>query len=752
MSTLLLLQGYNNYFNRTVKFYNTVAEYKAYTYHEVEANFNPNDGVDTEHVFNAADINPDYLVVYEDNTIKSRWFVQEWQRTRAGQYKCSLKRDVKADLYNFYINAPAYIERAMVDVNNPMIYNAEGGSYNQIKKSETLLNYGNGKRWIVGYLSKTAGELSYAIGEDGTYIEINTAIADWKYYGYSTNPYVGAVQQAEYKSEIQVPKSGNYQFICYKNGNNTYTEIYSPVQPLVSTKSLLWTMQSMASVYTTYTVAPLNTALATEISAHTASDEDELLGYQGKLIKDINNKVYRLTYSKAVQSVTSRNLTSVEAIQKQLAASADCFKATQNMDSYAVTYSVNTYLIALEEVGTGSGTTSQTRWKCSDSPLYDMFAIPYDPVFVTGEKNTSKDASIKLAVSLASTATGSKCFDVQLLPYCPVQEYLIGAGSLLLPAADSNKGWQKVKDANNNFLTVILYPTQSNVSFTIAQSLEAKATALEKKVANECDMYRLCSPNGQGAFEFSVEKNGGVPYFDVDITYKPYNPYIHIAPHFAGMYGADFNDFRGLTCGGDFSFGTLNDAWANYELSNKNYQAIFNREIENMDLNYKYQMAESGLSSVVSAAGIGAGVAKLGNKGLGIAAGGVSLAAGIADQVIAAKKYDETVDFKKDMFDFQHGNIKALPLTISKTSALVSNTKESPYIEYYTATDVEKQSLRNNITYSSMKIGINSTINTFLNGTEQFVKAVLIKLPDIVEDTHMAQELYMELAKGAYFV
>ena len=86
------------------------------------------------------------------------------------------------------------------------------------------------------------------------------------------------------------------------------------------------------------------------------------------------------------------------------------------------------------------------------------------------------------------------------------------------------------------------------------------ATAEELKVANECDMYRLVSPNFSGQFEFSLAKNGGsISKINVDCTFKPYTPYLHLNPDFGGLYGQDFNDARGLICGGDFSIARVTD-------------------------------------------------------------------------------------------------------------------------------------------------------------------------------------------------
>lgn len=82
-------------------------------------------------------------------------------------------------------------------------------------------------------------------------------------------------------------------------------------------------------------------------------------------------------------------------------------------------------------------------------------------------------------------------------------------------------------------------------------------------------MYRLCSGNYQGVFEFSAAKSYGVTSFHIDCTFKPFNPYIHVTPNLGGLYGTNystFKDARGLICGGDFSLAQLNNAWANYEL------------------------------------------------------------------------------------------------------------------------------------------------------------------------------------------
>ena len=86
--------------------------------------------------------------------------------------------------------------------------------------------------------------------------------------------------------------------------------------------------------------------------------------------------------------------------------------------------------------------------------------------------------------------------------------------------------------------------------------------ALNRKLANECDLLRLVSQNYSAIFEFSAAKSGGVDGFLADCTYKPWSPYIHIMPKLKGLYGDNFvsiDDARGLICGGDMSLPQLSN-------------------------------------------------------------------------------------------------------------------------------------------------------------------------------------------------
>ena len=284
--------------------------------------------------------------------------------------------------------------------------------------------------------------------------------------------------------------------------------------------------------------------------------------------------------------------------------------------------------------------------------------------------------------------------------------------------------------------------------------------ALSRKLANECDVLRLVSQNYSAIFEFSPAKSGGVDGFLADCTYKPWSPYIHILPKLKGLYGDNFvsiDDARGLICGGDMSLPQLSNAWANYQLQNKTYQEMFDRQIKNMDVqndinkqNAKWQLALAPLTggSIGASAGAQFGQqAAIAGGIAGFVGGGIT--AGI-DYANTIKMMEENRQYAIDMYGYNLQNIQAIPTSLTKTSALTYNTRVWPFIEYYTCTDAERAALKDKIKYNGMTIMKVGQLNNYPLGEDNFYKGQLIRLPDVRIDGHMAFEIYNELNKGVY--
>lgn len=305
--------------------------------------------------------------------------------------------------------------------------------------------------------------------------------------------------------------------------------------------------------------------------------------------------------------------------------------------------------------------------------------------------------------------------------------------------------------------TVVLYPKRSSFTVDIHQSLTLKD---EMKVESNCNNYRLVSPNYQGSFDFNVAKNGGsVNQFFAKCTYKPYTPYIRVVPEFSWLYSTNYpQECRGLICGGDFSIGIINDRWEEYQLQNKNYQNIFNREIQSLDRSQSiarqqqgWQVAGGTVQSAVS--GAATGVMMTGSPYgalIGLGTGAASLAGGLMDTSNMEAQMIEQRQLSIDKFGLQLGNIQALPYTLTKVGAFDTDSMIWPFLEYYTCTDEEKEAFRMKIRYEGMTLGIVDTLENYLYNTGTYLQADLIRNESIQEDAHTVEDIYVELTKGVY--
>ena len=167
------LKKFNNYFNRKIIGYATLAEYLTaadeYFISAAPISFNPADNVSTELIMNDVPFEADYLLITDlESNIISRWFIMESVFTRKGQHVYKLRRDVIYDYLDNLASSPVFIQKGWLRDTDPFIFNSEGQSYNEIKKDETLLKDDTGAAYIVGYIAKnaSASEISIQVGEE----------------------------------------------------------------------------------------------------------------------------------------------------------------------------------------------------------------------------------------------------------------------------------------------------------------------------------------------------------------------------------------------------------------------------------------------------------------------------------------------------------------------------------------------------------------------------------------------------------
>ena len=789
MQTCYLL-NFNNYYNREYKKLYNLSDYLDYMkYSWSNVNFNPGDGITTSIPVNY-DGEVNYLILTDDSlpnlygqeSIVSRWFITESKFTRMGQRVLTLRRDILVD-YSTMATATVFAERGYVPNTNNLIYNSEGNSYNQIKKSEKLIKDESGSAWLVGYLAPNVF--------DSGNVTIQGSNSEVQYdYSFATID----------EMNLAFPGVNLVPTTLYYNFGSLYLKFYS----LAEGQPYLWRADYPSDMLT-YETASVPEADVTMViprvnleDAHSfllsnllmpsvanIISEKLVLDYsnvsRASITKIINNQnviarvgtptsgytYYQLTVGTSqtirqqrdIRSTTASNtfeyLTSIftQLDNTTLALGTPDRYTLESLESYFSCYWRN---IPVESNTIELKTTAE---KVDSSPYY-CFAIPYQEAkVIKGNETITTDPreSLLLARNIA-TQLGTFCYDVQLLPYFPLQSYIDSMGRIDTTTMPDGTV-EVLKSAEGVARTFLFWITKPNFSFAVPDTIVYSS---EPKIQNETQFCRLNSPNYAASFDFSVAKNKGVDYWQVDCSYKPYQPYIHVAPNWRGLYGSDFNDARGLICTGDFSIDLMTDKWQEYQIQNKNYNEIFNRQIQSLDLQQSiakrqeiFGAVAGSLSGAMSGATTGALAGGLpGAIGGGIAGLGISAVGGVMDIIDSQKLRDDARSSQFDMFHYQLGNVKALPNTLTKVSTYNINNKIYPFYEIYEATPEEIGALRQQLNWRGYNLGIIGQLSDFQVEGKYF-KGKLIRLEEVHDvslgDNHLLENYNSELQQGVYW-
>ena len=786
--------NYNNYYNRIVKHETQLYDYLQYRIYVLsDTNFNPSDGINTTHIvgsnqnmYNGAG---DYIIVESDGQIISRWFLLEANRTREGQWRLDLYRDVMVDYLDQIMDSPCFIEKATLAWSDNMIFNSEDMTFNKIKTSynannpELLLKDRTKCAWLTGYFARTTGEATTTLQGTvaGGSINANFSIdniENWEYYQYVSSDYV----VADYITGYTITALQNTFAIPAET-----TYIINNINPMTVTSQFATEAVDINTIFNN------NNVTAFDLQEEFKNAQEEMRALANKIInnsgelnvlEELNDKIiidestgvyYRITINYTGQQASDNiPISSSPGIESNTlfgfmarkCINAGMTERTSLDNAFSIIgASISYYRIHLTALGTSNITYNivSARQHLQDAP-YDMFAIPFtnelkinagtDDVF-----NTSVDVAKKVVANIIEKYSGSGgLYDVQILPYCPVEDFLpeILENEIDMSELDTSQ-YSYIVDSDENKVGVIFNGQSSNHRMYIPLGDNSIAIT-EPKIQSECDNYRFCSPNFNSAFDFNVAKNGGLSAVWVYMTCYPYNPYIQVSPEFNRLYGSVFNDSRGLICQGDFSLTVITDNWIQYQLQNKNYLNSFNRQIENMSIRNNVQReqeiwgAVSGaFGGAVSGAFGGAAIGSRTGSGIGALAGGIiSGIAGARDIQLGEKLRREAIDFTKDQFGYSLGNIRAVADSLAKVSSITVNNRLFPFIEYYTCTNEEKEALRNKIKYNGMTVMRIGKIKDFIKEEQTYIKGKLIRIEGIDEDFHILNTIANEIYKGVY--
>ena len=792
------LLKYNLYSNRIYKRENTLHDYLSRA--EFTAgplgltNFNPGDGVTTSHIFNKPEeFVPDYLLIVNDaNEIVSRWFIINGVRTSGNQYRYSLLNDCLADNERTVLGSPCFIEKGFVENSNPLIYNKEDFVCNQIPKQLDLLYDNTHCSWLVAYFNSTKkADLSGSITTlTEPYINTGAAtIGDWSIMQkYHTNGYPKKqwtkfdvdIDQAGTTDEMRVwfnpdVEAAGFEYFTSKDTTLEFD----------SGTPWAWEREERTYNATKAAIRSNKHQIETRLLAWNTPEDafEDVKYYDGKIVKTNDNKFYRIHVVPGGVPITqARFLDENNATDTQLLDALErAFKpggvwsvgwSGGFEEAFYIQWQVQIYDVYYDDITNDAVAYNYnftTVHELKDEP-WGMIAFPYKTInegdSIIATDNINKDLALEILRDMAKDGVGAehKLFDIQILPYCPIVQLepnIIEGhwGDVInftttLSLLDSGDVVY-IKDSSNHVRTFALICTTSKFTLNIPYIKAIQNVKIENQT-QYCELY---SPCGLPGFEFVPARNEGISYFNVDCTYKPYQPYIHLNPDFKGLYGQDFDDNRGLICKGDFSVSVIGSAWENYKLQNNNYAEIFNRQIQNMDVSNEIALKEQAWSTAggaLTGAAAGGAAGSMVASPIGGAVGAIGGAAastlgGIADRAIMKERQKEAKSYAIDMHNYNLQNIRNRPDTLSKVDAYTNNNKIWPYIITYDCSDKEKEIFELKLMYDGMTVGAIGTIEDYLNpnGTT-FIRGQMIRFNDIEGDVHTSNEIYNRIKEGVY--
>ena len=456
---LVLLKGYNNYFNRRFKYDRYVSGYKnaASSYDELENyNFNPNDGVRTTIVVGNTVLlegNYDYLLVVNPSegpfvsAPTSRWFVIDSKRTRLGQYELTLKRDSVADKIGAIRNAPMFVQKGIItNENNPLLFNREGMTYNEIKQSELLLQDKSKCAWIVGYIPRDAypsgQKVSAYIRGIGTADETVNHLSDWQFYNYVINN--TALELDTVRINIagfgSVTPGGaeifQYNTFTWNKNScsiNPQVTYMNPVRPSRYNSIVEDANGTFSELFddTILTAVKSKCSFGGQVLL-SKQQKESLMATNHKIIYDMETQTY---YEVSIEHTdiagnTPSGYLNINA--NDLSSLSDWIVSYDGRPTveYVKTTVIKVSLIPLEHTVECTITPSASRYHLEDSP-YDMFCIPYGDnvaIHIAGGDTITANKIAGLAIATEICKASGDVYDLQLLPYCPIQSIILSDG------------------------------------------------------------------------------------------------------------------------------------------------------------------------------------------------------------------------------------------------------------------------------------------------------------------------------------
>ena len=413
---------------------------------------------------------------------------------------------------------------------------------------------------------------------------------------------------------------------------------------------------------------------------------------------------------------------------------------------------------------------------------YAIFYMPYETFTWYADNTLTNGVSQPAEVSLGLAGEISRNFsgagillDLQVLPFCPQINigYEGGYRSGYVPTFKIEIKKDAAGGGTETAGYMGLITATSHTSGTIYKKAGGQGTPLSNakleitvtdiKKDSSTQTARIVSPNGNGVWEFVPAKqvfaNGAVTGFEFNMTCKPYQPFIKVEPEFGRLYGNDYQDARGMICTGDFSLPQVSDAWTTYQIQNKNYEGMFNRQIESLDLQQKWAARTdiaNAITGTVSGVAGGALSGSVIGGGVGAVVGGVVGAAGAAvggamdiyaNKELRADQRGAMID----QYNMSLGNIRAMPSTVTKLGSVLADQPLVPYLEIYDCSEQEKTNFDIYLSLKSYNISRYGKFSDYVKPTGRtWLQGTFVRLNGVNDDSHYLAAVADEVAQGFY--
>lgn len=604
---------------------------------------------------------PNYVLVYKGTQLESRYFVTQFSAFRgdtqeedSAQFSVSLARDVLVDFADKYKDKQFKCTRGYLNDEewSPLLVQPEGISPNQIKVKQTNLRMWDGDtNWLtIFYDSKGVKKGS---SEEYEPIEL-------KFDYVPKSQYTLNQLQNDFKEVgIVVPDSGLFNKIIGTSGfafeNYNYkTVVQSYNSATITGETILFNNNSDISANIRFYGSG-----GTRNETFTANNSQSVSSIYNKLNNQYGVDIdVTSLYNKYNNTIVGNKICKVEIVDNrggtgdELQVSNDDIKTILEFTQVSLRNHIGGLMdtgIIVNNYGTvkrAGNRVLNVSFQNVSVETYTMklpigitlteanvgcVSIPFgeNTQLIVGENTYS--LSVNTIFSLGNkgfTSVGSLIYDVQLLPYCPVN-YLSSEHTNQEPTNDltiSDFSMLSSVPIKNSKDEAVYY------GFTIEASsgsmyVKHPITSKNLKMDSITKMYRLVSQNHQQAYEFNPVNNNGISYFFVEYTVKPNNTIFRICPIFNenSLNGGNYRDVRGLVWSSGFSLPQVKDQWVEYQLQNSTYQEMFDRSIEYESVTNSIRntqawtsLAIGGVTSIAQGA-MGAGLAfGAYNKGMNI--------------------------------------------------------------------------------------------------------------------------------------